>query len=374
MADKVRTIEFHDLRHKLSRRYGDAMGLKSERRTVVVRVATEDGVVGWGEFYGQGVVPDQFRLAAELVEGASPVASNPVVDKLSVVNPRIAAGIEIALWDIRGKIAGLSMAELLGGPYRAAQPAYASLQNVSEAPDVAAAAVEEALTAIAKGYCAVKMKIGWHAPAIDLAWIERVLQALPADVLLAIDANRMLDLPVARHIAGAIRAPERIAWFEEPVSRAWPAPYRELRDSTAIAIAGGESMPIAMLEQVIATRAMDIINPDLVGHGGVGRMQHLFALCATQGVRLVPHVFDGQLARVATLHLLAAQPAWSERQSAFQAAPLECDISPNPLRDDLLEIALKPDAAGCIAVPTAPGLGITVNETILRTHAIKLAA
>jgi D-galactarolactone cycloisomerase len=374
MPGRIESIEFHNLSYQLHKRYGDANGLKTERRTTLVRIQTSDGVIGWGEFFSRASTPDHLRAAVDLLKGASAVASRPLCEKLSSLSPRLAAGIEIALWDIRGKIAGLSIAELLGGPYRTAQPAYASLQNVCDDTDVESAAVEEAQAAIAKGYRTLKMKVGWHRPEIDAQWVEKVLDALPSDVPLAIDANRALELSTAKKLAQRLTRPERIAWFEEPVSRVWPAAYRELREFTPIAIAGGESMDVPMLEQVIATRAMDIVNPDLVSHGGIAAMQRLFTMCDVYGVRLVPHVFDGQLIRIATLHLLAAQPPWSERQSAHPASPLECDVSPNPLRDDLLEIELAPDANGCISIPTRPGLGISVNETILETHAVKLAA
>ena len=266
----------------------------------------------------------------------------------------------------------MGLADLLGGRFRDAQPAYASLQNVSEAADVASAAVREAEGAMSRGYTSLKMKIGWHRPAADIAWVERVLEALPAGVPLAIDANRALDIAASRLIIDRLAASARIMWFEEPLSKAWPEAYRELRQASGMAIAGGESMDMAMLRQVIATRSMDIINPDLVGHGGIANMQHLFALCAAAGVRLVPHVFDGQLVRVATLHLLAAQPDWSERQSPFRASPLECDVSDNPLRDDLLEVRLAPDADGCVPVPTGPGLGVTVNQQVLRRYSEQL--
>jgi D-galactarolactone cycloisomerase len=157
-------------------------------------------------------------------------------------------------------------------------------------------------------------------------------------------------------------------WFEEPLSNRIPSVYRELRDTILLPIAGAESIPFPAIREVIARRDMDIVNPDLCGHGGFERMQHLYALCEAHGVRLVPHCFDGQLVRVATLHLLASWPDWEERQAGFTAAPLEVDISPNPLRDELLDCALRPGADGLIVVPTGPGLGVAVNEDLVRRY------
>lgn len=369
---KIEHIDYFRLIYPLTTRYGDANGLKSARQTLLVRLRTSDGIEGWGEMFARRSSPDDCRAAAEIVANASPLAANPLVERLKAISLNVAAGFEIALCDIRGKIAGLSLADLLGGRFRDAQPAYASLQNVSEAEDIARAAVREARGAMERGYTSLKMKVGWHSPATDIAWVRRVLDDLPEGVPLAIDANRALDIPAARRFIDELTATGRIMWFEEPLSKAWPEGYRELRQACGMAIAGAESMDMAMLRQVIATRSMDIVNPDLVGHGGLANMQHLFALCAAHGVRLVPHVFDGQLVRVATLHLLAAQPDWAERQSPFRASPLECDISENPLRDELLETRLAPDANGCVSVPTGPGLGVSVSEGLVRRYGERL--
>lgn len=367
---QIADVRFHRLRHQLVERYGDANGLKNERTSFVVRLETGEGIVGWGEFFGRDINHSHLSTAEDQLIGQNPLAADPLVERLQKVGMRLAAGVEIALWDIRGKAAGMSLATLLGGAYRDAQPAYASHQNVCDTADVTAKAVDEATASIDQGYRALKMKIGWHPPAVDLVWIKRVLEVLPPEVPLAIDANRALDLATARSLCRLIESPERIAWFEEPLARTHSRPYAELRQASEIPIAGGEIMDMPQLRAVIANREMDIINPDLVGHGGLRPMRHLLELCATTGVRLVPHVFDGQIIRVATLHLLAAQPDWSARQSWFSAIPLECDVSPNPLRDELLETPLQLNAEGQVPVPDGPGLGVAVNEEVLRRYRV----
>jgi len=364
---KIDDFSSFSLRFPLPRKYGDAQGLKTQRTTMLVRLRTDDGLTGWGEISTNGLNRQHLKDAAELLAGQDPRTSAPLVERLTRLSPRLAGGIDIALADLRGKAAGMSVAMLLGGPFRAAQPAYASLQNVSEDSDVASAAVDEAMFAMSHGFTSLKMKIGWHAPEVDLVWIARVLKGLPDGVPLAIDANRALDLASARRIARGVEA-DRIMWFEEPLSNRIPSIYRELRDTVSIPIAGAESIAFPAIREVITRRDMDIVNPDLCGHGGFERMQHLHALCEVHGVRLVPHCFDGQLMRVATLHLLASWPDWEERQGRFTAAPLEVDISPNPLRDELLEHPLRPGADGLVAVPTGPGLGVVVNEDLVRRY------
>jgi D-galactarolactone cycloisomerase len=366
---RISDITFTILHHALSRRYGDARGLKTRRQSIVVEVITDQGLNGWGEFSPGPVAPGRSLLAevTGCLIGQDPIACAPLIQALGRFGSRICGGIDIALADIRGKAAGLALARLFGGPFRARQPAYASLQNASDDADVTAAAMAEAERAMALGFRHLKMKIAWHSPAVDIVWINAVLRALPPEVTLAIDANRMLDPVAALRLARGIEAPQRISWFEEPISNRVPEAHRDLRAALPdFAIAGAESVPVPVIERLVAGRMLDIINPDLVSHGGFAMMQRLAVLCDVHGVRLVPHVFDGQLVRVATLHWLAAQPGWEEAHGPFATAPVEYDISPNPLRDELLEVPLRPDADGLLAVLEGPGLGVAVNRDVLR--------
>jgi D-galactarolactone cycloisomerase len=361
---KVRNVGYTLLRHALARKYGDAQGLKMHRTSLLVRVDTDDGLSGWGDISNTRNDANIAHLgeARDLLIGRDPRASSPLVRKLATFGPRIAAGIEVALADIRGKAAGMSLATLLGGAFRARQPCYASLQNANDEGDIDTDAVRQATDAVTLGFRHVKMKVGWHPPDVDARWVNAVLAALPAEVALAIDANRVLDMVSAERLIGGIKEPHRIAWFEEPLSNRHPRAYAELRERVRVPIAGGESMPVTMLNEVIAGRMMDIVQPDLIGHGGFGPIRALLDLCDLHGVRLIPHCFDGQIMRVATLHLLASRPDWEEKHGEYQAAPVEVDISPNPIRDELVQGSVRPDADGFLPVPTAPGLGITINE------------
>ena len=312
---KVRRVDFTLLQLALDRRYGDANGLKSQRAIILVRVETDDGATGWGEIANtrNDINVLHLREARDALLGKDARASAPLVRKLEVLGPRIAGGIDGALADLRGQAAGLSLAMLLGGSFRAAQPCYASLQNASEAEDVVADAVAQAEAALALGFRHIKMKVAWHRPEQDAAWINAVLRSLPESVTLAIDANRRLDIASAQRLVGLIDRPDRIAWFEEPCSNRFPQMYQDLRERLAMPIAGGESMPVTVLNRVIARRMMDIVQPDLITHGGLQPMLNLSALSEAFGVKLIPHCFDGQLVRMATLHVLASRPDWEER-------------------------------------------------------------
>jgi D-galactarolactone cycloisomerase len=367
---KIARVNFWHLRYPLTKRYGDANGLKTHRTCLVIRLETASGLVGWGETFGYRAVPQNWDEAATILEGSSFQEASSLVDRIARLDLSLAGGLDIALWDLKGKAAGMSIVDLFGGTYRAVQPAYASLQNVTEAEDVAADAIAEATRAMDLGFKSLKMKVGWHSVEADIAWVNQVVDALPEGVHLAVDANRAMTLHASRTFIGGIKHPERISWFEEPLPNTSIPPHVELRNSIDVPVAGAESMPFAMIEQAISTRAMDIINPDLVGHGGFERMRRLWTLAEANGVRLVPHVFDGQIVRVATLHFLASRPDWPEAQARYPASPLEYDISVNPLRDELLGDPLRLDSDGCVPVPQGPGLGITVNEELVRRFAV----
>lgn len=365
---KVRDVSFVLMRQAIEPRYGDAQGLKTHRTGILVRIDTEDGLTGWGDISNvrNDANPVHLRQARDVLVGQDALGAGPLVRQLGAFGPRVAAGVDIALADIRGKAAGMNLSTLLGGAMRASQPCYASLQNANTAEDVEADATAQAGRAMRLGFCHIKMKVGWHPPDVDARWINAVLDALPASVPLAIDANRVLDIAGAERLVRGIREPGRIAWFEEPCSNRFPEAYAELRRRLPMPIAGGESMTVGMLRDVIAERMMDIVQPDLVGHGGFAPMQQLHELCGAFGVRLIPHCFDGQMLRVATLHLLASWPDWEAKHGEYDASPLEVDISPNLLCDELLEEPLRPDADGRMAVPAGPGLGVTANEDFIR--------
>jgi D-galactarolactone cycloisomerase len=372
---KIRDVGFTVLRHALTKKYGDAQGLKTHRTTLIVRIDTDDGPTGWGDISNTRNDANVVHLGEvrDMLVGQDALAAAPLVRRLGIFGTRVAAGVDVALADIRGKASGMNVATLLGGAFRARQPCYASLQNANEDADIDADAVRQATHAVSLGFRHVKMKVGWHSPETDARWVNAVLAAMPPGVPLAIDANRVLDLADSERLIRGIRELQRISWFEEPLSNRHPRAYAELRARVSVPIAGGESMTVPMLNDVIAERMMDIVQPDLIGHGGFGPMRTLLDLCDMKGVRLIPHCFDGQIMRVATLHLLASRPDWEEQHGEYEAAPVEVDISPNPVRDELLGGPLRPDADGYLPVPTGPGLGVTINEDYVRKAGQRIA-
>jgi D-galactarolactone cycloisomerase len=163
---KIRNVRYTLLRHTLARKYGDAQGLKTHRTSLLVRLDTDDGISGWGDISNTRNDANLLHLgeARDLLIGQDPRAASPLVRQLAVFGPRIAAGIEVALADIRGMAAGMNLATLLGGAFRARQPCYASLQNANDEKDIDANAVRQATHAAALGFRHVKMKVGWHPP------------------------------------------------------------------------------------------------------------------------------------------------------------------------------------------------------------------
>ena len=204
----------------------------------------------------------------------------------------------------------------------------------------------------------------------DLRWLEAVSGIIPRQAPVALDANQAYDLHDALRFAEAAQNIIDIAWFEEPVYGYNLWEYADLTRRLSIRVAGAESIDILGVKKAITSRAMTIINPDLVGHGGIFEFRRYAALCDYYGVTFIPHLFDGQLIRIATLHFLATQPNWKSWQGPFLATPLECDVSPNPLRDELLLQPIRPNDEGLISVPLGPGLGIEVNTDLIEQYAV----
>lgn len=364
----IRDVGCFHLRSPIQIPYGDSRGLKSARETIIIKIDTDAGIVGWGEVCPYGLQGKYVNRLLQMIVGMDPLNTDAVVDQLGSQNWRVAAGTEIGLWDIKGKAAGMPLAVLWGGMKRQAQPCYASLQNFTDRADLEAHAEEELGRALDMGFKAVKMKVGGHKPDLDLKWLERVAKWLPNGIPLAIDANQAFDLHTALYFAHRVQDLMELAWFEEPVFGKSLSDYCELTRRLNIPIAGAESIDVDGVAEAIVSRSMTIVNPDLVIHGGLRQFGKYAALCDHFGVKLVPHLFDGQLIRVATLHFLVTQPDWNSWQTTFTATPLEYDISPNPLRDNLLLEPIFPDRNGAIPIPSAPGLGVGINEDLLTEY------
>lgn len=277
---------------------------------LLVRVETEDGLVGWGEAFGHGAIPAT-RAARDSLVGpmmvgrdAADIAgtmrwAHQAVHLYGRGGPMSYAlsGVDIALWDLAGKRAGVPLHQLLGG---AGGPvtAYASLLRYSDPAVVA----RNAGAAAAQGYRAVKL----HEITAEAVLAAR--EAIGPDVLLMNDTNCPWSVDEACGMAEAMR-PAGLHWLEEPV---WPP-----EDHAGLARVRGCGVPIAAGENaaslhdfrhMMAAGAVDVAQPSVTKIGGVTELRKVVALGEAMGVRVVPHCAYFGPGFLASLHLAAAMP------------------------------------------------------------------
>jgi len=379
---KIAKIETHVLVGGLgNREFGWSQRVTGTRQAVLVVVSTDEGLQGAGEafyFGGPGAVAatlirDGF---GPLLVGADPLDHCVIWDRLynwsrdqgqKGLTVSAISAIDIALWDLKGKILGRPIYALLGGAYRRKARVYATgLYEPQGVPDISAALVEEALGYRRDGFCGMKLKVGYGI-ATDLRYIEAIRQAIGPEPLLMVDANHAYNAPEAIRLARGM-APYDIHWFEEPVPPEDLDGYCECRRFAPMMIAGGECEYTRYgFRELIGRRAVDILQPDLCACGGFSEMQKILALASAANLPVVPHVWGTSVGMAAALQLFAALPNTPERRVA--AEPLfEYDRSPHPFRDQVTreQFTMRD---GYLAIPDRPGLGVTLDMEFLRRYA-----
>jgi D-galactarolactone cycloisomerase len=259
------------------------------------------------------------------------------------------SGVDMALWDLLGRRLGVPVYQLLGGRCREALPAYAS----GGWADAAGIGAQLRGYLERGGFRAVKMRVGSMDGTVEGS-IERVHAAragLGPEIDLMVDAHGTFNPREARRFAGGV-AECRLAWFEEPVNSDDRAGMAEVRASTDIPIAAGESEFTRFdFRDLIEARAVDILQPDLAIAGGITEGVRIAGLAAAYQKAVAPHLWGSALGFAAGLHLAAATPA---------CTILEYSLGFNPMLHELVEERF-PVTGGMLAIPDRPGLGVTVR-------------
>jgi D-galactarolactone cycloisomerase len=277
------------------------------------------------------------------------------------------SAIEIALWDLKGKALGLPVYALLGGPFRTAVRAYATGLFRRRGPDHTRALVEEAEGYAAEGFRAMKLKVGFGHEQ-DVRNVRAVRQAIGPDRLLAIDANEAYDVGAAIRLGRQVGDCD-LAWFEEPIPHDDHAGHAQVRAAVPMPVASGESERSRQdFHDLLARRAVDVLQPDVRGCGGIMAMLHLADAVAAAGVTFHPHVFGTAVNVFATLHVLAALPP--STPAHWPAEPLlELDRTPNALRERLAQNPLVRQE-DVVQVPSGPGLGLEIDRAVLARYRV----
>ena len=375
-ARRIRAVEAFPVTCTLPRPVGDGQGLQPVRQSTLIRITTEDGAYGWGE--GGAPIPGAYLVKARVapaLAGMDALSSDLVFERAARldISRSLLGAIDIAVWDLKGKLLGESVASLLGGVRRARVPAYASLHNYSEAADCAdelAALIQDAR---GRGFRALKLKVGGRGLAEDERYVRVAREAGGADFTLMADANQCYERPQAIRM-GRVLEELGYRWFEEPLRRDDLAGYASLRATMDIAIAGGEgARSAADIARLLQERAVDITQPDVAGVGGITEGRCLPEMAALWGAMPTWHVWNAPLIQVASLHVLANQAPWRPLSTDAEAPPLEVTTMPNPMREALVPNAPRIAASdGAFEVPAAPGLGVDVDTYALQSFALEV--
>ncbi len=369
---KIATVRSHVLEAPLSEPFGWSFSSTSVRASCVVEIVSEDGLTGWGECYGPARINAAIVTAlAPRLAGRDPRATDVIWMDLynhfrdygqkGVVISAI-SGIDIALWDLKGRHYGAPVHLLLGGANRTAVDAYATGTYRRGTGDPLDYIVEEVKGYAREGFKAVKLKIGFGV-AEDVRLIKAVRNALGPDVGLMLDANHGYDALEAIALGRAV-ADLDIGWFEEPVVPDDLDSYVEVRKGQPIPVAGGECEFTRWgFREVFNRRAIDIVQPDTCAAGGLSECKKIADMAAAFGVRYVPHVWGTGIGLAASLHLLAALPHVPPRLTPREPM-LEFDRSEHPFRQSIMTRPIEHEN-GRVSIPTGPGLGIEIDRATL---------
>ncbi|SIN68513.1 mandelate racemase/muconate lactonizing enzyme family protein [Chitinophaga niabensis] len=256
------------------------------------------------------------------------------------------SGIDTALWDLKGKMLNIPVVDLLGGACREKMPAYASggwadVNNIGT----------QLKSYVDKGFQGVKMRVGVMDDTVQKS-IDRVKAARAAlgpDIKLMTDAHGTFSVPEAKQFCRGV-ADCDVYWFEEPISPDNKKGTAEVRASTHIPIAAGESEYTSFdIQELLQLRAIDVIQPDTAIIGGISEAMRVGHLASVYQAELAPHCWGSAFSFMAGLTVAFASPS---------ATIIEFSLGGNPMMYDLVKEKITV-VNGEIAVPSAPGLGVT---------------
>jgi galactonate dehydratase len=360
------------------------------RYWILVKVTTDTGIVGWGECYASSVGPEAMQaVIADVFErhmqGQNPedielmfrrAYSSGFTQRPDLTVMGAFSGLEIACWDILGKDRDRPVYALIGGKMNDRVRAYTYLYPLPHhdiatfwtSPEMAA---ESALDCVARGYTAIKFDPagpytlrGGHMPAMtDISQSVAFCKAIREAV------GDKADLLFGTHgqftTAGAIRLGQAIApysplWYEEPILPDAVEQMAVVARSVSIPIATGERLTTkAEFAPVLRAGAAAILQPALGRAGGIWETKKIAAMAEVYNAQIAPHLYAGPVEWAANIHLAVSIPNI-----------LMCECIETPFHDQLIKGSLRVND-GFIDAPTAPGLGIDVDEELARAHPYK---
>jgi len=366
---KIERVLCHVLEANLQRPFGWSTDSTSIRRSCIVEIVTDEGVTGWGECFGPaGLNAAVVEAYASCLVGLDPLRTEwiwaMIYNKYRDQGQKglivtALSGVDIALWDIKGKVFNAPIASLMGGPMRNEVRAYATGTYRLEHGDPLDYIVEEVAAYQKQGFSGAKIKIGFDVNA-DAELIRACRKRVGPQMALMLDANHGYDALEAIQL-GRMVAECGIEWFEEPVVPEDLESYRQIRDRQPIPVAGGECEFTRWgFLDVLTSRSIDIIQPDTCAAGGLSECKKIADMATAFGVRYVPHVWGTAIGLSAALQLLAVLPDTPTRRTPREPW-LEFDRSEHPFRQAVVTRPIE-HVNGIVKIPSGPGLGIEIDR------------
>ncbi|MCB5199680.1 mandelate racemase/muconate lactonizing enzyme family protein [Loktanella sp. TSTF-M6] len=357
------------------------------RYWILVKVTTDTGITGWGECYASSVGPEAMRAVITDVFARHMARENP--ENIDLMYRRVYSagftqrpdltvlgawsGLEIACWDILGKHRDRPVHALIGGRTNDRIRAYTylypqadhALPDFWSSPDMAA---QSATAMVAAGYTAVKLDPagpytirGGHMPSmhdisLSVAFCRAIREAVGDRADLLFGTHGQFSTGGAIRLGQAI-APYQPLWFEEPIPPDNTHEMSKVAAKVSIPIATGERLTTrSEFAPVLRSGAATILQPALGRCGGIWEARKIAVLAEAYNAQIAPHLYAGPIEWAANIQLAAAIP------NILMAETIE-----TPFHFDLIKHSLRVED-GYIPVPTAPGLGIEVDEELARAH------
>jgi L-alanine-DL-glutamate epimerase-like enolase superfamily enzyme len=349
------------------------IGRAVKKDAVIVKVTTAGGLVGWGESH-HARAPSTIAKLVEttlkmLVVGEDAYDVQGIWKKIYIKQlashglgagtAMAMSGIDMALWDIRGKATGWPLYQLLGGQ---SKPVAAYAGGISLGFQPPAELVDEARLHLEAGYKAVKLRLGDN-PKDDLSRVAAIRKAFGDDLVILTDANIGYSVADARAVMPGLDA-NGVAWLEEPFPAHDYRSYREAKAFGRVPLAAGENHYTRFeFSRLIEEGIVTILQPDLSKTGGVTEVMKIAAMASAHKLPVHPHTSMTGLNMAASIHVLAAldDPGY-----------FEGDVSKNNLfRDTMVSPApYTVDSSGNVRPLEGPGLGLEVDEDFLIAHPV----
>jgi len=386
---KITRITSHILGYDLPEPLGYSQQYYTSRTAHLVEVETDEGITGWGECFGAGNIALANKGIVEqviqpMVLGMDPLDRDVIWHKIynlmrdhgqKGMPLQSLSGVDIALWDIAGKVAGLPLHKMIGGAHRDRIDVYGygMMLRPESADSLIARFGDEAAAIKGMGFKATKMKVGL-GPKDDVRLIEAVRRGVGDDYRFMIDANHAYTTHDAFYVGRAMEEFDPY-WFEEPVAPEDLDGYRELRQGLRVNISGGEAEFNRWgWRALLECRGLDIAQPEVCALGGISEYLRVLALCHAHFTPVVNHVWGSAVAVATNMHLLAAMPPLPGGLFPWEPM-LEFDTTHNTFRDELLTEPLDIQgqvtaSGGQVAIPDGPGIGVTPDLDFIRHYTI----